>query len=780
MGLQSIVRRLRLGLCAALAALVVVHSAAVFAASLRVVTYNIEADIGGYTTARPGLTTVLQAIGNETVNGLARPIDVLALQETTSNTTTVAPLVTAMNSIYGAGTYAMSPYQATQNGGAGSGNGPNALIYNAMTLQLVASVGIGTPSTSSAPRQPVRYEFRPAGGTVSNDFYVYVSHCKSGTTSNDLNRRNIEAQLLRADEATLSASASVVYVGDFNLGSSSEAAYQTLLAVGQGQGFDPLNQPGVWEYNSAFRGIMTCSCTNLRYRDDFQIVTQNVLNGTGSLKYVAGSYHAFGNNGSVAVNGSVGSPSNTALPGLANRSAVLSALTTASDHLPVVADYTVGVNPPTIGQQPAGQNVCPGATATFVVTASGQGTLSYQWQKDGVDLVNGGHYSGATAATLTISNADAGDATDYRCVVSDSGGSTNSNQTALTLKTATAITQQPVAEEVCAGGTVTFRVVATGDGTLSYQWTKDGNNLSNGGHYAGATTASLIVSNTDAADAANYQCIVNAGCGTATSNSVTLALKAVTTITQPPVAQSVCPGGTAAFSVDATGDSTLSYQWQKNGTNLSNTGHYSGVTTASLAVSDADASDVAGYDCVVTAGCGSVTSSQAALTLNAATTITQEPQAQTVDTGGVATFSVVATGDGMLTYWWQKDGVYLSDGGHYSGVTTAVLDVANASGSEAGNYRCIVTADCGPIVSSAAVLSVNPPPPHVAADFDADGDVDLEDFAYLRACFNGPNRPSAGAPCDECDLDQDSDVDLEDFSMFRACFNGPNRPPACL
>jgi len=67
----------------------------------------------------------------------------------------------------------------------------------------------------------------------------------------------------------------------------------------------------------------------------------------------------------------------------------------------------------------------------------------------------------------------------------------------------------------------------------------------------------------------------------------------------------------------------------------------------------------------------------------------------------------------------------------------------------------------------------------IAADFDADGDVDLTDFGQFQGCFNGPNRTPAQANCGAADSDGDADVDLGDFGAFQACFNGPNRPPAC-
>ena len=71
------VRCLILGL-ACVAALC--SSATAATVTLRVVEYNIAADVDGYTAARPGLDTVLEAIGQQNVNGIIRPPDVIALE----------------------------------------------------------------------------------------------------------------------------------------------------------------------------------------------------------------------------------------------------------------------------------------------------------------------------------------------------------------------------------------------------------------------------------------------------------------------------------------------------------------------------------------------------------------------------------------------------------------------------------------------------------------------------------------------------------------------------
>jgi hypothetical protein len=357
--------------------------------TLRIACYNIEDDINGATTPLPGLIAqpsntnnvqaggVLEGIGEEIVGpDAAQPPDILAFEETTSNPVTIAPIVSGLNSFYSSrgypATYGMSTYQATESGGdTADGNGPNAIVYNSWTLQLVASIpvdpsgGTGQLGSSSGEyREVMRYEFAPAGQTpaATNEFYIYVSHYKSGTSSSDLTSRGKEAVIIRNDEANnLPANARVLYVGDYNVTTSSEASYQTIVSntapngVHQGQGFDPQNPAGITGINwnsAALESQMTESATDMRYRDDFQCVTSNVYYAVpGGLCLVTNTYHIFGNNGSTPFQGSVNNGANNSLTNLmANppitASSLYSYLTTASDHLPVVADYTVPVTVP--------------------------------------------------------------------------------------------------------------------------------------------------------------------------------------------------------------------------------------------------------------------------------------------------------------------------------------------------------------------------------------------------------------------------------------------------
>ena len=374
--------------------------AAVFTVSaqtrtLRIVSYNIEADFTNvvYPTwssvgpPQPGLIAppsntnnfqaggVLEGIGEELVNGNAQPIDILALQETTSNPVTVAPIVSALNTFYGvAGMYSNSSYQATESFGDPTfGNGPNAVVFNTRTVQLLTSTPVDPPGGTSQLgskssgrsgmyREVMRYKFAPAGvaTNATNIFYVYVSHYKSGAagTSNNTNSRAGEATIIRNNMTNLPAGARILHVGDFNTGEAGEPMYAILTAPGTNQLIDPLNTARSlttnWD-NSLVPQDLTESATFLEYRDDYQMMATNVYFGTpGGLKLISGTYHIFGNNGTTPYHGSVNSGANTALNNrlVTNAPAFISAaqlyldLADASDHLPIVADYTIPVPAP--------------------------------------------------------------------------------------------------------------------------------------------------------------------------------------------------------------------------------------------------------------------------------------------------------------------------------------------------------------------------------------------------------------------------------------------------
>jgi hypothetical protein len=268
---------------------------------------------------------------------------------------------------------------------------------------------------------------------------------------------------------------------------------------------------------------------------------------------------------------------------------------------------------PTIAAQPASLTVTAGQTATFSVTAAGTAPFSYQWLKNSANI------SGAMAASYTTPATIVGDGgAKFDVLVSNSAGSVISAVATLTVNAgavAPTITAQPANQSVTLGQTAIFSVTATGTAPLGYQWQKNGGNIS------GATTASYTTPTTVAGDSgANFDVVVSNTVGSQTSAMATLTVNAASvgpTITTQPANQMVTVGQTATFSVTATGTAPLTYQWQKNGANIS------GATAASYTTPATVAGDSgANFDVVVSNMVGSQTSTVATLTVNAITVST--------------------------------------------------------------------------------------------------------------------------------------------------------------
>ena len=158
--------------------------------------------------------------------------------------------------------------------------------------------------------------------------------------------------------------------------------------------------------------------------------------------------------------------------------------------------------PPAIATQPADQTILLGGTATFAVTPSGTPPFAYQWSFDGTNI------AGATNATFTLADVQLDQAGSYAVQVSNNGGSTNSALAALIVVTPPVVTQQPQSLSVISFGSASFTVAATGSGSLTYQWQKNGTNLIDNGNVAGSTTTNLTIASVSPSDAGNYQVVV--------------------------------------------------------------------------------------------------------------------------------------------------------------------------------------------------------------------------------------------------------------------------------
>ena len=326
---------------------------------------------------------------------------------------------------------------------------------------------------------------------------------------------------------------------------------------------------------------------------------------------------------------------------------------------------------------------------------------TWEWRKNGLYITGATSSSYTTPATTT---ADSG--STFSVVVTNSAGSATSNNATLTANPAAvapSITSQPANQSVTAGQTAMFSVGASGTAPLSYQWRKNGANI------AGAASGSYTTPATTTADSGStFSVVITNSAGSATSNNASLTVNAAAvapSVTSQPANQTVTAGQTATFGVSATGTAPMSYQWRKNGTNIT------GATSSSYSTPATTTTDSGfTFSVVISNSAGSVSSNNATLTVNRAAavapSITTQPISQTVTVGQTATFSVLATGTAPLSYQWRKSGTSIS-GANASSYTTPATTTAD-SGS---TFSVVVSNSAGSATSNSASLTVNSAPP---------------------------------------------------------------------
>ncbi|MBL9115752.1 MAG: hypothetical protein JNJ83_12155 [Verrucomicrobiaceae bacterium] len=188
---------------------------------------------------------------------------------------------------------------------------------------------------------------------------------------------------------------------------------------------------------------------------------------------------------------------------------------TNTTHIVTITDDDLA---PVILSQSPPQVVVSSGTVTLSATASGAGSLQWQWFKNGDAISPGG-----SEQQLTLAGLNPNEAHDYKVRVTNSFGTAISSNIQVTVLPAVGQTV-PVKR----GATATFSMNVHGSG-LSYQWTRNGSDIGPSGGFLGAQTSILSFTASDA-NVGDYRCRVSIGSQSATSGPSTLVVPSLSQV----------------------------------------------------------------------------------------------------------------------------------------------------------------------------------------------------------------------------------------------------------
>ena len=344
-----------------------------------------------------------------------------------------------------------------------------------------------------------------------------------------------------------------------------------------------------------------------------------------------------------------------------------------------------------------------GTQAAFHIEALGTGDLTYQWQYKtaGSNTWKSPSQASAKTADYTFNLKPSYDNIEVRCIVSDGDGNELISETRKA--NVFAVTAQPADAAAGIGETVVFNVSAIGKG-LVYQWyfMRPSGNWKKA-TVAGSNTDTLSITGGTANNGTSYRCLVSDSEGNSiTSSAAVLTISEILKITGLSDDWYGPDGTSAGFHVEASGSTTLSYQWQYK---LAGETKWRTPGQASAKSTDYSFKMKPSYDnievrCIVKDASGNeVTSDTRKANVFA---ITAQPTDITAVEDQNVNFEVSVIGRNVTYQWYYKrpNGTWKKT--TKAGSTTAVLPITAGTINDGTSYRCVITDEEGNQLTSAA------------------------------------------------------------------------------
>ena len=251
----------------------------------------------------------------------------------------------------------------------------------------------------------------------------------------------------------------------------------------------------------------------------------------------------------------------------ANATTFVMAISGATGGIPAVVDA---------GPTPPSQTVVPGTNVTFTVHVTGTPPVGGFWEVDsgggayvpltnGLDA-NGSFISGAQSFSLSISNIQVADGTNYQFVAGNAYG-TNNSPVATLIVNPELVSVTPDSPATYPGNSFTFNAQVTAGPPLQYQWfVIDTSSVSN--IIANATNLSYTINNATLALSGNTYGMVAWNAYGTNSASVVLSVSdsaAILVGDLAPVSGEAYAGAAVTYAVNAQGNAPITYQWTTNG-----------------------------------------------------------------------------------------------------------------------------------------------------------------------------------------------------------------------